>query len=505
MKFIDSFLDQITMYKLLLYYLLAILGAAMIFGAIGGLAFSPIDIALSSGFLVAVCWSVNAVFTWVYKAPSNPESSILTGLILALIVTPSATPHGAIFFAAVGGLAIASKYILAINHKHIFNPAAIAVVLTAFGPLQSASWWVGSALLAPFVVVGGLLVVRKIRRTRMVGLFFAVAIASTSLLAVLAHNDLVATLQATLLHSSLLFLGFVMLTEPLTSPSRWADQRWYALIVGILFAPQLHLADIYSTPELALVIGNLASFALTPRVKTLLSLRERLGWGKSTEDYIFRPERGFDYKPGQYIELTLPHRSPDSRGSRRYFTLASSPTEKDLRIGIRFYDKGSSFKRTMRSVTGLTPISAGQLGGEFTLPAGSQQKLAFIAGGIGVTPFRSMVKYLDDTNDSRAVTLLYGERTVQDIAYVDVFEAARKHIGTNTVYIVNDATTKPSSKLRIGKITSELIQAELPDYGERLFYVSGPPVMVRSIKRTLLGLGVTRHNIKVDFFSGYAS
>jgi len=504
MKYIDSILDRITMYKLLLYYLLTILAAALVFSSIGSLAYSPVAITLSAGFFVLVCWLVNAVFAWAYKAPSNPESSILTGLILALIITPTPSMHGLIFFAAAGGLAIASKYILAINNKHIFNPAAIAVVLTAFGPQQSASWWVGSTVLLPFVVIGGLLVVRKIRRLRMVSAFFVIALATTSLLALLGHKDVGATVQATLLHSSLFFLGFAMLTEPLTSPSRWANQRWYILLVGVFFAPQLHIGGLYTTPELALVIGNLASFLMTPRVKTLLRLRERLMWGRVTEDFIFVPEKKFNYQPGQYVELTLPHAETDSRGSRRYFTLASSPTEATLQIGIRFYDKGSSFKKALRAASELTAISAGQLGGEFTLSKDPHQKLAFIAGGIGVTPFRSMVKYLDDTDDPRPVTLLYGERTVQDIAYSDVFEAARQHVGTKIIYVINDENAPTSSKVRQGTITPELIQTELPDYSERLFYVSGPPTMVRAIKKMLLGLGVARKNIKVDFFSGYA-
>jgi ferredoxin-NADP reductase len=115
-----------------------------------------------------------------------------------------------------------------------------------------------------------------------------------------------------------------------------------------------------------------------------------------------------------------------------------------------------------------------------------------------------MVKYLDDTNDLRQVTLLYGERSVQDVAYSDVFEAARQHIGTKTVYVINNEKAVNSSKVRVGTITPELIQAELPDYQERLFYVSGPPTMVRSIRKTLLELGVAHKNIKVDFFVGYA-
>ena len=503
MNYIDSLINRITMYRLLLYYLLVLVGAAMFFGATGALSYSPYSVLLNAGLFVGFCYALNFVFAKVYQAPTNGESSILTGLILALIVTPISSVKDVTFIAAASGLAIASKYILAVKNKHIFNPAAIAVVLTAFGPQESASWWVGSAILVPFVVLGGLLISRKIRRNGMVFSFIGTALASTLFFAAISGHDVGATLQNTLLHSSLFFLAFVMLTEPWTSPTTKTKRYIYAGIVGVLFAPALHIGGIYSTPELALVIGNLAAFFMSPMVKTKLRVQAHEWYGAATQDIAFVPEYAFSYKPGQYIEMTLPHHSADSRGLRRYFTLASSPTEETVRIGVRYYEHGSTFKQAFQNINENTELSVGQLGGDFTLPKDPSKKLAFIAGGIGVTPFRSMVKYLDDTNDRRSVILLYGERTVEDIAYRDVFEDARRNANISTTYVLSSPGSD-SPYVTYGRIDVELIKTSVPDYLDRLFYISGPQSMVIGVKKSLLALGVPRRNIKTDYFFGYA-
>ncbi|HUO62017.1 MAG TPA: RnfABCDGE type electron transport complex subunit D [Candidatus Bathyarchaeia archaeon] len=492
------------MYRLLLYYLVTLLAAAMLFGALGWLAFNPFSILFSASYLVLLCYVTNYIFAQLFSAPSNGESAILTGLILSLLITPAASFKEITFLTAAAGLAISSKYILAIRNKHIFNPAAIAVVLTAFGPQESASWWVGTTILLPIVVIGGLLVARKTRRNTMVFTFIGTAIASTAFLFWLDGRDVAVALQNTLLRSSLFFLAFAMLTEPWTSPTTKYRRLIYAAIVGTLFSPALHIGSIYSTPELALVIGNIAAFAMSPIVKTKLHLGKRRMYGAVTEDIEFIPERLFTYKPGQYVEVTLPHPSPDSRGPRRYFTLASSPTEKTLRLGVRYYENGSSFKNTLRHATDNLFMSAGQLGGDFTMPDDKKQKLAFIAGGIGITPFRSMVKYLHDTDDQRSVKLLYGERSMQDIAYEEIFEAARRKVRVDTTYVISQLNSLNSPYIRPGRIDAETIKSHIPDYLERSFYISGPQPMVRAIKEQLTDLGVPSHQIKLDYFFGYA-
>jgi ferredoxin-NADP reductase/Na+-translocating ferredoxin:NAD+ oxidoreductase RnfD subunit len=505
MKNIDKYLDRITMYRLLLYYLGAILALALILGAVGILHYSPTAITMSALFTVVVCWITNSVFSRVYHTPSNPESSLITALILTLIITPPPSAQGYLFLAAAGGLAIASKYILSFRYKHIFNPAAIAIVLTAIGPRESASWWVGTASLLPVVIFGGYLMVRKMRRVQTTLLFLAVALLTIVIFASINGKNSISTVSATLGHSPLFFLAFVMLTEPLTSPTTRKWQLWYVVIVGIVFSPDIHLGTIYSTPELALVLGNLFAFTVTPKVRSLVRLTGKQKWGSSTYDFIFTPSNPFTYRPGQYIELTLPHGSTDNRGSRRYFTLASSPTEKLLRVGARFYEPGSSFKTSLLSSTDTTQIAMGQLGGDFILPDDPTKKLVFIAGGIGITPFRSMLQYLIDTNDSRSVSLFYSERSSNELVYTDVITAAQKKIGARIFYMLSNQNGDVPSGMYRGKITSNLLSERLGDrLSDSWYYISGPQPMVESMRQQLYELGVSRSQVKTDYFSGYA-
>ncbi|MFZ2560689.1 MAG: hypothetical protein WAW91_03660 [Candidatus Nanoperiomorbaceae bacterium] len=489
---LSKLIDRVTMYQLLLYYLVAILLLAAFLGSIGVIAYSPFAILGSAAVTVIVAYVTNCIFAWAYEAPSNPLSAVLTALILALIITPSQSIDGLSFIIIASGVAVASKYILAIKHQHIFNPAAIAVVLTSFLAGDSASWWVGSTALAPLVIIGGIVLVKKVRKLRMVGLFILLALVSTFVFASLAGKNGLITIQTAIAHSSLFFLAFAMLTEPLTSPSIWRQQILYVLIVGLLFSPSFNIFGFYFTPELALALGNIFAFWAGHKAKTMIRLTARNVYGKHTEDVTFTPAQPLAYKPGQYVDITMPHAHADSRGIRRTFTLASSPTEKDLRFGIRYYEPSSSFKTAFR----LAPVnlfaSVGNVGGEFTLPNDKSRKIAFIAGGIGVTPYRSMIKYLSDTNDRRDVVLLYGERNRDDITYANVFETARSKIDTRTNYIIG------------ATIDGDCIQKYIPDFNDRLFYLSGPQTMVAGIKKTLLRLGVRRHNIKTDYFSGYA-
>lgn len=504
MKLIDDFLDKITMYKLLLYYLLVLIGAAMGLSAIGQLSYNPLAIAFSAVYLSFICWSTNEVFGRVYKVPTNFESSLITALILALIITPLGPAQNIIFLTAAGGLAIASKYILAIGGKHFFNPAAIAVVLTSLGATQSPSWWIGNIKLMPIVLLGGVLLLRKIKRTRMVVSFILMAALSSAVLTTISSGDVFGGLRKMALHSSLLFLAFVMLTEPQTSPTTTNRQNWYGALAGLLFPPQVHLGTLYSTPELALVVSNIFSYLISPKTKLLPRLVQRIKLAPRSMDFIFAANQQLAYEPGQYMEWTLPHRDADARGSQRYFTLASSPTENNIRLGVKFYENGSSFKRAMLAMKNDTPIAASQVGGDFRLPKDKTRKLVFIAGGIGITPFRSMLKYLIDSKEPRTITLLYSERKAEDVVYTDVFEAARRELGTKVVYTLTDQIANLPKWAKSGYIDSEMIKAEVPDFQERIFYISGPHSLVSAMESTLLALGINRRQIKTDFFPGYA-
>jgi ferredoxin-NADP reductase/Na+-translocating ferredoxin:NAD+ oxidoreductase RnfD subunit len=508
LNFIDNLLNRITMYRLLLYYLIALVLIAFGMSLAGVLHFSAAALATSTIILVVTCWLVNWILAAIFEAPTNVNSSYITALILDLIIAPF-TSHQILnitFLLAAAGLAMTSKYILTIRKKHIFNPAAIAVALTALGPRQSASWWVGTTALLPFVLIGGILLVRKLHRGRMVTTFFASTLVATVIYNLLAGDNVFTALHNTLFTSAMFFLGFVMLTEPLTTPPTAKKQNWYAALTGLLFPPQFHVLSLYSTPELALVAGNAFSYIISPKAKLFPVLKQKLRLTPDSVDFVFSPNyKQFSYTPGQYMEWTLPHDGPDNRGNRRYFTLASSPTEPDVRIGVKFYERSSSYKTALLAATRQTQIVASQISGDFVLPKDPKQKLVFIAGGIGVTPYRSMIKYLVDNQEKRTITMLYSARTAEDFAYKDVFEQARDELGINTVYAVTDGRAQlDDHHSRLGRINADMIKQVVPDYQERTFYISGTQSMVAAMRDTLSRLGIPKHQVKVDYFSGYA-
>ena len=502
---LDRLLDRVTTYRLLLYYLIALVLIAIGLSFLGVLHFNGVAIAASTAILVTACWFINKVFATIFQAPTNVESVYITALILALIITPLPTPTliNVTFLLAASGLAMASKYILTIGRKHIFNPAAIAVALTALGPRQSASWWVGTTAMLPYVVIGGILLARRTHRGRMVTSFFVTTLFATVVYTMFGGGNAFSALDKTVMTSAMLFLGFVMLTEPMTTPPTARKQTWYAVLTGLLFPPQVHILKFYSTPELALLVGNLFSYVISPKTKLFPTLQQKVRITRDSLDFIFTPHQKFSYKPGQYMEWTLPHYGMDSRGDRRYFTLASSPTEPDVRIGVKFYKQSSTYKKTLFDMTTKTPIVAAQIAGDFVLPKDQTKKLVFIAGGIGITPYRSMIKYLLDTREVRPITLLYSARTAEDFAYKDVFSQAEHALGIKVVYVVTDQVSGTAGPSSLSRINADMIEQEIPNYQECLFYISGTQTMVKSIKHTLYQLGVRGHQIKTDYFSGY--
>lgn len=502
-KIVDNLLNRVTMYRLVLYYLIALLGVAIILSFAGILALDPFALLFSTGFLVAVCSITNWVFGRAFGVPTNVESPYISALLLALIISPLQSYSDLWFLGWVAVLAMASKYVIAINKKHLFNPVAFAVAVTYFTINQYASWWVGDAPMLPFVLIGGVLIVRKLGRFDLVNSFLLAAFATILGLGFLNGDNLLLTVQRVVVYSPLFFFAFVFLTEPLTTPPTQRLRIIYGALVGFLFAPQIHLGSFYTTPEIALLIGNLLSYFVSPKTTLVLKLKKKIQIAPDIYDFIFAPDRKLAFAPGQYMEWTLGYDYPDSRGNRRYFTLASSPTEEDLRLGVKFYEHSSAFKQAMLTMDRNHEIVAGQLAGDFVLPDNPKQKCVFIAGGIGITPFRSMIKYLLDKHEPRPIVLFYANRTVNDIVYSDLFNRATKELGIKVIYTVTDTSNLPSSwQGMVGYITPQMIKDNVPDFAECVFYISGPKGMVDSFKESLSTLHVPRSHIKTDFFAG---
>lgn len=507
MKKIDNFLNNITMYRLVLYYLICLLVIATLLSAIKVLAFNPWSILISTTFLVAVSVFTNDTFTETFGAISNYESVFISALILALIINPIKSVNELVFLAWAAVLTMASKFIFAFHKKHLFNPVAIAVALTALALNQSATWWIGTTYMFPFVLAGGLLIVRKLRRVDLVYYFFFTAITVVLGTTVLSGKNLITAASQILFASPVLFFAFVMLTEPLTTPPTKKLQIIYGALVGLLFAPQFHLSAMYFTPETALLVGNVFSFIVSPKEKLVLKLKEKTEIGKDIYNFVFAKPNGenFAFEPGQYMEWTLKQDHIDNRGNRRYLTVASSPTEQDISIGVKFYKKPSDFKQKLFDLKNGDEILAGQLAGDFTLSKNKSIKLAFIAGGIGITPFRSIIKNMIDTHARRDAILLYSNNYENEIVYKDIFDAAEKQCGLKTVYTLTAPNDIPVGwQGKIGFIDEKMLKESIPDFKERTFYISGPNIMVETFKKILTQLGIENNRIITDYFPGFA-
>ena len=510
LRTIDDFLNKFTMYRFLVYYLGAILAGALVLSLFHLIPVQPIAILSTTAIYIVVTYLANLVFSRLLKVHSNPESTLITALILSLISGPVSIfsdPRKAAIFALAGLVAIASKYLIAIRKQHIFNPAAFGIFISDIVFGLYSSWWVGNIWLLPIVAVGGVLLLRKINRFRFVASFFAafvVFLMALSIIQGLPFSMALQNVAYVFLHTELLFFAFIMLTEPITSPKRFSMQLVYNVAVAFLFQPQLTIGGMNFTPEEALLIGNLFSYIISPNFKLALELKDRREIGNGILAFSFDYPKGFSHELGQFMEWTLPLSGMDSRGNRRYFSIASSPTEAELLIAARFYPRSSSYKQRLSDMKRGDEIIAAELSGDFVLPKKSDTPLLFIAGGIGITPFRSMIKYLTDTGEHRDIVLLYSNRSNDQIVFKDVFDAAQSTIGLKVAYTLTDAASAPEGwDGSVGPIDAAMIEKEVPDYRRRKVFISGSPSMVEDMKQLMRVSGVNRSNVRSDYFPGY--
>jgi ferredoxin-NADP reductase len=355
------------------------------------------------------------------------------------------------------------------------------------------------------VLFGGLLVARKIARFDLVLSFLAAASAVTLGASLAKGTGVLPAAGQFFADTPILFFAFVMLTEPLTSPPARAPRIVYGAVVGLLLAPSVHFGPVYSTPELALLAGNVLSYLMGPKTRYLLKLKAKTQLADGIYDFRFTADRRLRFRPGQYLEWTLRHSRPDSRGNRRYFTIASSAAGREIRIGVKFYPEASSFKRSLLAMRPGDEIVASQLAGNFVLPTDKRAKLVFMAGGIGITPFRSMIRHLLHHDEKRPITVFYSNRTAPEIVYKDVLEEARERLGIETVYTLTDPNgVPPDWRGETGRVDANMIAKAVPDYRERTFYLSGPRSLVVGFEEVLGSVGIPKSRIKTDFFPGFA-
>lgn len=501
---IDSFLNLITMYRLVLYVLAVLSSIAILLGFLGILPFSGLQLLQSLLVILATCFTFNKLFSKVSNADTNVESFWISAFILFLILTPIASRSDFLVTFLISITAMASKYFLTFDKKHIFNPAGIACFLAGLFGFGNTVWWVSNLFLLPFVAILGLLVVRKIRRFQLFFTFIASGVFSIILFNFLRGVNIENSLVRVFTTWPLMFFGTIMLTEPFTTPLNKRYRTVYAILIGFLFGPQFSLGPLFASPEFALIMGNIFSFIVNPKGKLILKFKEKIQLAPTIYEFIFTPNSNLAYLPGQYMEWTMPHKKPDSRGIRRYFTIASSPQENDIKLGVKIIpDKHSSFKEALLNIKSGARLTADQLSGDFVMPPNLNQKLVFVAGGIGVTPFRSMIKNVIETGKVVDILLFYSASDLNEFVYKEILKKA-EDLGIKTIYVLGGSNSPPKKWTgETGYLTQDLIKKYVPDFQKRIFYLSGPVAMVNNYKNLLNRLGIHYSKIVTDYFPGF--
>jgi len=213
--------------------------------------------------------------------------------------------------------------------------------------------------------------------------------------------------------------------------------------------------------------------------------------------FRFRRPAELIYKPGQFFFVTIKN---DGKELRKHFSFSSSPTEKDhIEFTKKITDHEYSLALKTSKIGDWARIEAPF--GKFTFE-GEYPRIALLGGGIGITPFMSYCKNATDKGLSSKITLFYGCRTPEDIAFRREFEAmAQKNDHLKLVFTVNQAPA--DWKGATGIINTELIKQNLPDYKENIFYTCGPPPMIEAMEKLVESLGISKEKLKREYFSGY--
>lgn len=210
---------------------------------------------------------------------------------------------------------------------------------------------------------------------------------------------------------------------------------------------------------------------------------------KNIKTFWFKPKSPIRFIAGQFIELYLPHDRPDSRGEKRWFTLSSSPKDVMVSVTVKLNPASSTFKKTLQALEPGAELDMASPMGDFILPKDRSIPLLFVAGGVGCTPFHSIIKYLHDTGEKRDITLIYAANSKEELAFVPEFEK----LNDRFITLIDE----PLTAQKILKIAGD-------DAGQYI-YLSGPEPLVEVLDKDLKAKGIDPQHLRTDFFPGYSS
>lgn len=229
---------------------------------------------------------------------------------------------------------------------------------------------------------------------------------------------------------------------------------------------------------------------------------------KGTKTFFWEPEKSISFIPGQFLYYTLPKLNyPDPRGTTRHFTISSSPTESNL-VGLttRIREE-SGYKKTLDELPIGSLVDGEGPNGTFILNDNDLGPHVFIAGGIGITPFRSIIKYAIDKKLKTDMTLIYSNSIPEEIAFRNELVQWTKTYPNFKLFMT---VTKPEESKEkwsslTGRIDENLIKKLVPSAYllSSTFWLCGPPPMVDAMETVLPKLGIVNDHIRSEKFTGY--
>lgn len=233
-----------------------------------------------------------------------------------------------------------------------------------------------------------------------------------------------------------------------------------------------------------------------------LTKREEIAEG--TMAFHFVKPADFQFRGGQTIDLTLLNPpETDTEGNTRTFSIASAPFDPDLMIATRMRD--TAFKRVLRKAAPGLEVKIEGPSGSFVLPRKAEKPVVFLAGGIGITPFLSIIRQAAHDKAPHQIYLFYSNLRPEDAAFLDlVSEAARQNPNFHLIATMTEmGKSRREWKGETGFINKEMLTKHLPTLQGPLYYLAGPPAMVSAMRGMLTDAGVDEDDIRTEEFAGY--
>ncbi|MFC0647391.1 FAD-dependent oxidoreductase [Cellulomonas phragmiteti] len=497
---VDGLLGRVSAYRTATVALVVVHAAAGVLGHLGLLDVDPVALAATVAAATAGTLLTSVTGALVHGARAHVESSLITGLILALLLWPATTVDALVGAGLVGAAAGTSKVLVRWRGRHLLNPAAAGALVAGLGvaPLLGTAapvWWVATPLLAPVVLVAGAVVLRR-AGTGTVAVAYALTYLAVTVPRLVLHGQqpLDALVSALGSHPVLVVAAF-MVVEPLTQAPRRRTRTAVAVLVGALAGTPFAFGPLSTSPELAIVAGNVVTALVAAPYAMRLVVVGHRSPGPGAHEVLLRPVRALRWQPGQWVEIDVGHARPDGRGRRRVFSLVPAGREA-LAVGFTVRDRPSAFKRALMAAPVGSTVRATSVGGDFLLPQDPTRPVLMIAGGIGVTPFISQLEHAGP----RDMVLVLVCPTGMPPPYLRRIARSRARVVVVSPEPVPDLP--PRWTWHCGtRLTPQVLRSAMSDLPRRAAYVSGSPDLVRRARAVLREVGVRR--VRTDSFAGY--